>query len=91
MLDSFDAALTREARDHEIARLRGRVLARLLAVLKEVDASWSIPRLARLVLASSTDFVEPPCPCLCKIYEDADPKALAETLKKAIASGKKRA
>jgi hypothetical protein len=85
-LDVDIACFERLRQPNFAARWRGTVLGWLLDVLD----GWSTRDLADLILASSADFANPPCPEFVAHYCD-DPGRLAKAITKMIARESKRA
>jgi hypothetical protein len=84
MLESFVADVESKSRPHAAKDWRCAQLQWLFGVLQAAqhrERRWTLPRLARLVLASSDDFVEAPCPQFVARYMKKD-DALHELLKK---------
>jgi hypothetical protein len=63
------------------AKWRGKVLTWLHGVLGE---TWSVHDLAKLILATESDWTHPPCPELVAAYKTGDPEADAHKLAAAI-------
>ncbi len=89
MVDSFLADVGQKSMKHTAAQWAGAQLAWLQRTLNHPslrasnDRRWTPTRLARLVLASSSDFVEPPCPKLVKAYAGNE-AGLADLIEKRI-------
>jgi hypothetical protein len=94
MLMSFSADVDDSSRPQAAARWRGEALSALLQRLRMRQPKarpWTLRRLTKLILNSSTDFRVPPCPVLVASYS-GDEDALRETIKKQVdKAGKTRA